>query len=584
MNSGRHPAHQAPMSSSWLFPASSDATCAAKYSAGSAEYILSTHTLLVLLVGAILGVAAVIIFQRLRRNATETTEVVACFCNPKLPRSFGLKPLSFGQDLKFMMRTLQRGLLYVEPAASLYTMRRALVTHRPRFLCFSGHCHGGSHLCWETPDGKYDADATLAMFVSLLRSLAKESAASPPLHVWELEAAAAVEAHLEAQQSAALEMQHCSRSWMEAAAAERAARGSADANDVPSSSAASSSMPLPSFLRKAPSILRKASRERANSGPDPRLALSRLSCIVINACSSLQIAKALVRALPGVTVVCWSTIVEDSAARAFLVGFMNKVAEMRESTFVWSDEDAWFPHFAHVDGIDLVTSCFVAGCASFSRGGFRFGDPTDFLHPPGHPHWLKPDFRTCRHCAPPVQGQVVLLHSDGNGGVEEVHGRDLLKSDSKSWTREWRVLGIGIRMAQRRTSWTATSESVRDLHKAHLRESAESHGMLPASTVRSTSRSMDDLPQSTGGVYPEVGQSSQYAQPGAFRRAHVLGNAASSSTAPGVQGASNASSFSASSANGEKSPPGSLSVSPKIKAYAEKPLDLSATNNLGALS
>ena len=43
--------------------------------------------------------------------------------------------------------------------------------------------------------------------------------------------------------------------------------------------------------------------------------------------------------------------------------------------------------------------------------------PVDFLHPPGHPHWVRPDFQGCRHCAPPVQGRVVLLYAkrDGSG-------------------------------------------------------------------------------------------------------------------------------------------------------------------------
>ena len=71
----------------------------------------------------------------------------------------------------------------------------------------------------------------------------------------------------------------------------------------------------------------------------------------------------------------------------------------------------------------MVRDAFDAGCAAFSCGGFRFGDPSEFLHPAGHPHWHQPDFRSCPHCTPAVQGRVVLLHTkrDGRGEVEEVY-------------------------------------------------------------------------------------------------------------------------------------------------------------------
>ena len=72
-------------------------------------------------------------------------------------------------------------------------------------------------------------------------------------------------------------------------------------------------------------------------------------------------------------------------------------------------------------GLDLVKSAFKAGCAAFTAGGYAFGDPNNFLHPSGHPHWRQPEFKTCPHCSPPVQGQVVLLLASG-GGVERIYG------------------------------------------------------------------------------------------------------------------------------------------------------------------
>ena len=137
-------------------------------------------------------------------------------------------------------------------------------------------------------------------------------------------------------------------------------------------------------------------------------------------------------------------------------------------------------------------AAFAAGCASFSRDGYRFGDPMEFLHPAGHDHWQRPDFRGCPHCSPPVQGKVVLLYakadssSKAGGGREgwhgshdgesrlvqlvEVYGRDVIRTDKRSWERHWRGLAIGMRIVQRMSKWSTTAESVRDLHKAHLRE------------------------------------------------------------------------------------------------------------------
>jgi len=53
---------------------------------------------------------------------------------------------------------------------------------------------------------------------------------------------------------------------------------------------------------------------------------------------------------------------------------------------------------------------FDAGVESFLERNFRFGDPADYFHPPGHPHHSKPDFSgLCEQCVPPVHGKVVFL-------------------------------------------------------------------------------------------------------------------------------------------------------------------------------
>ena len=266
----------------------------------------SDSTAASLILGIVLGFIGAWCWQRwsTKRQARGEAELVALFCNPKMPRSLGLQQLSFGQDFKFLMRTLPHQ-LYVEPAASLYTTRRALVHHRPRFLMFSGHSLNSSHLCFETPDGRYDADAKTELLVALLLSLTSTSADRLPIPaVW----IAAVERHLESQQAAALEMQHCSRAWMERAASERTAL-------VAESAASPLTPPMPSrthsldLLRSVgsswlPSPLR-IGQSLLREGPEPQLALSRLLCVVLNACSSAEIGKAIVRALPAVSVVCW---------------------------------------------------------------------------------------------------------------------------------------------------------------------------------------------------------------------------------------------------------------------------------------
>ena len=50
-----------------------------------------------------------------------------------------------------------------------------------------------------------------------------------------------------------------------------------------------------------------------------------------------------------------------------------------------------------------VHDAFAAGCEAYRAAGFGFGDPLEWLHPPDHPHRLRPDFHHCTSCSPPVQ-------------------------------------------------------------------------------------------------------------------------------------------------------------------------------------
>jgi len=127
---------------------------------------------------------------------------------------------------------------------------------------------------------------------------------------------------------------------------------------------------------------------------------SRLSAVVLNGCETVSLGFEIVRALPHLSVICWATITEDSAARAFSQGFYDAVG-----TSLLSREK--------VD-LDLA---FESGLEAFVEAGFASGDPAAFLHDELHPHRRFPVFSGCYGCCPPVHGVVLMLRSVG-GRVE----------------------------------------------------------------------------------------------------------------------------------------------------------------------
>ena len=58
-----------------------------------------------------------------------------------------------------------------------------------------------------------------------------------------------------------------------------------------------------------------------------------------------------------------------------------------------------------------IEAAFAAACDEFRAANFKFGDPEEYLHPPGHPHHYRPDFKRCEQCVPPVHGQVELIRA-----------------------------------------------------------------------------------------------------------------------------------------------------------------------------
>jgi len=79
---------------------------------------------------------------------------------------------------------------------------------------------------------------------------------------------------------------------------------------------------------------------------------------------------------------------------------------------------------------------FQAGCYSYLSAGYRFGDPSEYLHPrtPPHPHHSKPELHgTCEGCTPPVHGSVLLLYTDPETGqVMERRGNRNVHGDVAS--------------------------------------------------------------------------------------------------------------------------------------------------------
>lgn len=56
----------------------------------------------------------------------------------------------------------------------------------------------------------------------------------------------------------------------------------------------------------------------------PQLA-PRLQCVALNGCETAELGYQIVSELPWLRVICWSTLAEDVAARAFAKGFYDAV-------------------------------------------------------------------------------------------------------------------------------------------------------------------------------------------------------------------------------------------------------------------
>lgn len=103
--------------------------------------------------------------------AGEHVELLALFANPTLPAhmaaQMGLRPLKLGQELRFLLRTIPKMFLEVQPAATMADARETLERLNPRIIMFSGHTFMGA-LAFELDNGRIDMHSPPAMFVNLL--------------------------------------------------------------------------------------------------------------------------------------------------------------------------------------------------------------------------------------------------------------------------------------------------------------------------------------------------------------------------------------------------------------------------------
>lgn len=118
-----------------------------------------------------------------------------------------------------------------------------------------------------------------------------------------------------------------------------------------------------------------------------------LKVLAIIACRSEVVLQTL-KLAPGVIGIGFEYVVEDTAAKVFVHGMLAEIKRVVDE-------------FLPIDG----NRVFEAGVASFQEAGYKPGDPSKYLHPPGHPHTYDPVLDgSCQGCTPPVHGTPFIIH------------------------------------------------------------------------------------------------------------------------------------------------------------------------------
>jgi len=314
-------------------------------------------------------------------------ELLALFANPKFARHSGLGPLPIGRDIKHLLRSMDIRDVAIEPAATLEDARTSLISCRPHILSFSGHTFMGT-LAFEDENGRFDDHARPQTFGELLLGSSKAEADTPTSS--------------KRKWSIVPDVVAVGTSWSKEKQVERRITpdNATTTNEAPTSSTAEG---------------------------DSHEMLRRLQCIVLNGCRTKETGVHLLSCVPHVSIVCWETLAEDAAARAFATGFYESIHKQRKAALrsqLRRASDLLRPRPVLVNSTYNIADAFIAGCQSFMDAGFTFGDPEDFLHPPAHPHCVRPDYKGCPGCIPPVHGECVLLTSS-----EELKGSTVVAVD-----------------------------------------------------------------------------------------------------------------------------------------------------------
>lgn len=370
----------------------------------------------------------------------QTKDLLALFANPQLSalqvRSLGLRPLSFGQDMKHLLRSMRESEIAIEPAATLDDAKQAISKYMPRILVFSGHTVMGT-LAFEDTTGRLDEHASAESIGEIFYGTHEEKRGR---------AMSFDDSGSSTAGSANNLFSSCSDSPT------RVARQFSDAPEVgsfrlssepdddhaPASPVSSSPVGSPNPARRISSASTKIAKciskgLRHSSAKKTTLpALERMECIILNGCKTESIGLHLLRIATHVTVVCWSTLAEHGAARAFASGFYESVHKMLQK----ERQRGTYPYprsrptskrqVARKSGLN-IENAFRAGCARFIKEGYMFGDPEDYFHAPGHPHTYRPDYANCPHCTPPVHGECLMLRYE-LGEINIAKASDIVKA------------------------------------------------------------------------------------------------------------------------------------------------------------
>jgi serine/threonine protein kinase len=130
----------------------------------------------------------------------------------------------------------------------------------------------------------------------------------------------------------------------------------------------------------------------------------QLQCIFLNACESESLARRIVKALPHLRVICWTTLVDNRAATAFSKGFYDSLGDSFRAR-----RAATRKGFAGGrDEGDRIDRAYKAAAKAFADANFKFGDPRVYLDK--------------RIANPPVAGKFAMVSAENVDAHDVAYG------------------------------------------------------------------------------------------------------------------------------------------------------------------